>query len=93
MKASHFQFSLVHEGWRIHWLEGKISTTSIGQEEKAQGEVMESLGIFFFFVSCVFFLERGGEWVVRRQLVVMCEEMLFMEENVCKQKNMEGSCV
>jgi hypothetical protein len=30
---------------------------------------------------------------VRRQLVVMCEEMLFMEENVCKQKNMEGSCV
>ncbi len=30
---------------------------------------------------------------MRRQLVVMCEEMLFMEENVCKQKNMEGSCV
>jgi hypothetical protein len=30
---------------------------------------------------------------VRGDIVVMCEKMLFMEENVCKQKNMEGSCV
>jgi hypothetical protein len=30
---------------------------------------------------------------VRGELVVMCEEVLFMEKNVCKQKNMEGSYV
>jgi hypothetical protein len=30
---------------------------------------------------------------VRGELIVVCEEVLFMEENVCKQKSMEGSCV
>jgi hypothetical protein len=30
---------------------------------------------------------------VRGELVVMCEEMLFLEENVCTQKSMKGSYV
>jgi hypothetical protein len=28
-----------------------------------------------------------------RELVIMSEEVLVMEENACKQKNMERSCV
>jgi hypothetical protein len=44
------------------------------------------LGWEELYLMC-FFLGRGGK------LVVMCEEMLFMEENVCQKKNMEGSCV
>ncbi len=41
----------------------------------------------------MFSLEEEENECVRGKLVVMCEEMLFMEANVCKQKNMEGSSV
>jgi hypothetical protein len=45
-------------------------------------------------VSCVFFLgEKEENECVKGKLVVMCEKMLFMEENVRKQKSMEISCV
>jgi hypothetical protein len=30
-RSNHFWFSLVHEGWEGHWLEGRISIISIGQ--------------------------------------------------------------
>jgi hypothetical protein len=43
-KTNHFWFPLVLEGWRDHGLEGKISTTSIGQREQGQGGIMKSLG-------------------------------------------------
>jgi hypothetical protein len=45
----------------------------------------------FFYL--VFFLEDEENECVRRELVVMCEKMLFMKANVCKQKSMEGNCV
>ncbi len=41
----------------------------------------------------MFFLDRKENECVRGELVVMCEEVLFMEVNVHKQKSMEGSCV
>jgi len=73
-------------------LEGRISTTSIGQGEQTQGGVMGSLrGRSFFYL--VFSLEEEENECVIGELVVMCEKMLFMEKNVCKQENMEGSCV
>jgi hypothetical protein len=53
---------------------------------------MESLGGGVFFYLVIFLGEEENE-CVRRELVVMCEEMLFMEANVCKQKSMERSCV
>jgi hypothetical protein len=53
---------------------------------------MENLGGRSFFYL-VFPLEEEENECVRRKLVVMCEEMLFMETNVCKQNNREGSCV
>ncbi len=37
--------------------------------------------------------EKEENECVKGNLVVVCEEMLFMEENVCKQKSMEGSRV
>jgi hypothetical protein len=44
------------------------------------------------FILC-FSLEEGENECVKGALVIMCEEMLFMEENVCKQKSMEGNYV
>jgi hypothetical protein len=52
---------------------------------------MESVGEFFF--NLVFCLEEEENECVRGELFVMCEKMLFMEINVCKQKSMERSCV
>ncbi len=77
-RSNHFQFPLVHEGWRGHRLKGKISTTSIGEREQIQGGVMESLKKNKFYL--LFFLERRNE-CVRGEFVVMCEELLFMESN------------
>ncbi len=74
-------------------MEGKISTTSIGQGKQVQGGVMESLGEKNFLVPCVFSWEEEENECVRRELIVMCEKILFMEENVCKQKSIERSYV
>ncbi len=73
-------------------MEGRISTTSIRQGEQVQGEVMKSL-CGNSLVYLVFFLEEVGNDCVKGKLIFMCEEVLFMEANVYKQKNMEGSCV
>ncbi len=72
-------------------MERNNSTTSIKQGEQVQGGVMESVGEFFF--NLVFCLEEEENECVRGELFVMCEKMLFMEINVCKQKSMERSCV
>jgi hypothetical protein len=53
---------------------------------------MESLGERNFFYL-VFSLEKEDNECVRGQLLVMCEKVLFMETNLCKQKIMEGNCV
>jgi hypothetical protein len=45
------------------------------------------------FLYLVFFWEKEENECVRKELIIMREKMLFMEKNVCKQKNMEGSCV
>ncbi len=45
------------------------------------------------FFNYMFFLEEEENECVRGELVVICEEVLFMEANVCKQKSMGGSCV
>jgi hypothetical protein len=47
-------------------------------------------GVFFYLV---FFLEEEENECVKGELIVICEKVLFMEVNVCKQKNMGGSCV
>jgi hypothetical protein len=41
------------------------------------------------FLFCVFSLKEEENECVKRELVVMCEEVLFMEVRVCKQKSME----
>jgi hypothetical protein len=54
---------------------------------------MENLGGgCFLFFNFVFFLEEG-RMSVRGELIIMCEEVLFLEANVCKKKIMEGSCM
>ncbi len=55
---------MAHEGRGGHWLEGRISTTSIGQREQVQGGVMEKLGISFL-ITCFFC--RRGEWMCERR--------------------------
>jgi hypothetical protein len=60
--------------------------------EQAQGRVMGNLAKRSFF-NYMFFLEEEENECVRGELVVICEEVLFMEANVCKQKSMGGSCV
>jgi hypothetical protein len=42
---------------------------------------------------CVFSLEDEENECVKGELIVMCEEMLFVETNVYKQKSMKGSYV
>jgi hypothetical protein len=66
----------------FHWTRGTNSKRGCGK-----------LGWEDFFFNLVFSLEEEENECVRGKLVVMCEEMLFMEANVCKQKNMEGSSV
>jgi len=44
------------------------------------------------FILC-FSSEEGKNECVKGTLVVMCEEMVFIEKNVCKQKNMKGNYV
>jgi hypothetical protein len=39
------------------------------------------------------FLWKKKKMNVKGELIIMCEEVLFMEENVCNQKSMKGSCV
>ncbi len=51
---------------------------------------MENLGERSFYL--VFFQEEENECVTG-ELIVMFEEVLFMETNVCKQKSMERTCV
>jgi hypothetical protein len=53
---------------------------------------MESLVKGIFLILCFFSEEEENE-CVREKLILMCEKMLFIEANVCKQKSMEGSCV
>ncbi len=53
---------------------------------------MGSLGEKNFFILC-FSWEKEDNECVRGKLVIMCEEVLFMENNVCKQKSMERGCV
>jgi hypothetical protein len=74
----------------IDWKEG-FPQLSLDKENKLiEGSWKAWVGgVLFYFVI---FLEEENE-CVRRKLVVMCEEMLFMEANVCKQKSMEKSCV
>jgi hypothetical protein len=50
---------------------------------------MESVGEKSFYL--VFSLKKEENECVKWKLIVMCEKMLFMEANVCKQKNMEGN--
>jgi hypothetical protein len=45
-----------------------------------------------FFYYLVFFLEEEENECVKGELIFMCEKMLFMKENVCKQNSKEGSC-
>jgi hypothetical protein len=45
------------------------------------------------YILCVFSWEKEKIECVKGKLVIMCEEVLFMEENVRKKKSMEGSCV
>ncbi len=74
-------------------MEGRISTTSIGQGELAQVGVMEAWekGVLSYVFS---WEEEENECVcVWEELIFMYEKMLFMEKNVCKQKSIEGSYV
>ncbi len=54
---------MVFEGLGGHGLEGRISSTSMGQGGQAEGGVLKSLGERSFWLSSsyVFFLEKGGE--------------------------------
>jgi hypothetical protein len=54
---------------------------------------MESLGERIFLYLVFFPLGKEKNECVRKELIVMCDEMLFMEKNVCKQNNIEGNCV
>ncbi len=65
-------------------MEGRISTTSIGQGKQAQGGVMGSLGRREFYLVCFPWEEEENQYV-REKLVVMCEELLFMEK-MCANK-------
>jgi hypothetical protein len=67
----------------FHW-------TRITNSRKGHGKLGEKkfLGYLMFFSW-----EEEENECVKGDLVVVCEEMLFMEENVCKQKSMEGSRV
>ncbi len=73
-------------------MEGGISTTSIGRRKQVQRGVMGNLKERSFFYCLVFSLEEEENECVKRELIFMCEKMLFMKKNVCKQKSMEGSC-
>jgi hypothetical protein len=46
---------------------------------------MESLGERSFFLISCFFLDEEENECVKGELIIMCEEVLFMETNVCKQ--------
>ncbi len=88
-KKNHHQFSLVHEGWGGHWLDGgKDFKTSIGQRKQAQGGgdgrlTKEDL-------MCFWEGEGGGR---------VCEEKIssyvwknccsWKKQNVCKQRAWE----
>ncbi len=75
-KANHFQFLLFIERWKGHQLEGRISSTPMGQGEQAKGGVLKSLGekSFWDFFLCDFSWKtcrmknigkwwKKGEWV------------------------------
>jgi hypothetical protein len=47
-------------------------------------------GIFFYLV---FSLKKEKNKCVKGKLVIICEQMLFMEAMVCKQKIMGRNCV
>jgi hypothetical protein len=65
----------------FHWTRGTNSKKGLG---KLGGTKV---------LSYVFFWEKEENEFVKEELVVMCEKMLFIEKNVCKQKSIEGSCV
>jgi hypothetical protein len=69
----------------IDWREG-FPQLPLNKENKLKEGSWKVLRRIFFGILC-FFLGGGGE------LVIFCEEIFFMEKNVCKQKSMEGSCV
>jgi len=52
---------------------------------------MESVGEKNFYL--VFSLEEEKIECVRGKLIVMCEEMLFMETNACKKEHGRNLCV
>jgi hypothetical protein len=74
----------------IDWREG-FSQLPLDKENKLKERSWKAWvsGIFFYFV---FFLEEEDD-CVKGELIVMCEEMLFVETNVYKQKSMKGSYV
>jgi hypothetical protein len=71
------------DGEAINWREG-FSQLPLDKENKRRGH--KKLGGEEFFLILCFFWEEDDNECVKGKLVVMCEEMLFMEANVCKQK-------
>ncbi len=74
---------------------GEDFEASIGQGGQAQGRVMG--GLPSGWMVNVFFWENkledeGGEGVWKRELVPMCERMLFMKER-CATKEHGRKCV
>ncbi len=75
----------------IDWKE-EFAQLPLDKENKFKEGSWKAWWREFIFILCFSSKEEENE-CVRGDIVVMCEKMLFMEENVCKQKNMEGSCV
>jgi hypothetical protein len=67
----------------IDWREG-FSQLPLDKENKLKGGSLEAWEKGSFILGFSFGEEEENE-CVKGELIIMCVEMLFMEENVCKQ--------
>jgi hypothetical protein len=74
----------------IDWREG-FAQLPLDKENKLKEKSWKAWGKRIC-ILCFSWEEEENE-CVKIKLVVMCEKVLFIEENVCKQKSIEGSCV
>jgi hypothetical protein len=86
---------LVLERWGGHWLEGRILKLPLDKGDKfkeGSWEAYQVGGWWMFFLGEKKLEDERGKGVWKKELVLMCEGMLFMKER-CANKEHGRKCV
>ncbi len=84
-RENHSWFSLVHKGWKDHWLEGRISKLPWDKEDKfKEGSWRLTKGRREYLA---FWEGKGRKWVCEKKINSYVWKGVVHGKNVCKQEH------